>query len=66
MTNSEDCRIALANADSEETKELKRYAGKDENTAKKAEKEASEGANKNGPTGVTFKKMIESYEQNMK
>ncbi len=34
MTNSEDCRIALANADSEETKELKKYAGNKENIRK--------------------------------
>ena len=45
---------------------LKRYAGKGENQADNTEKGASKGADKNGSTGVTFKKMIESYEQSMK
>ena len=61
-----DVKIFTGERTEKYLQKLKRYAGKDENTAKKAEKGASEGANKNGSTGVTFKKMIESYEQNMK
>lgn len=61
-----DIKIFTGERTEKYLQKLKRYAGKDENTAKKAEKGASEGASKNGSTGVTFKKMIESYEQNMK
>ena len=45
---------------------LKRYARKDDNMTEAAENESPKGDNKIGSTGVTFKKMIESYEQNMK
>lgn len=61
-----DIKIFTGERTEKYLQKLKRYAGKDENTTKKAEKGASEGASKNGSTGVTFKKMIESYEQNMK
>lgn len=61
-----DIKIFTGERTEKYLQKLKRYAGKDENAAKKAEKGASKGANKNGSTGVTFKKMIESYEQSMK
>lgn len=61
-----DIKIFTGERTEKYLQKLKRYAGKGENTAKTTENGSSEGAGKNGPTGVTFKKMIESYEQNMK
>ena len=61
-----DIKIFTGERTEKYLQKLKRYAGKEENTTEKAEKEASKDDNKNGSTGVTFKKMIESYEQSMK
>ena len=61
-----DIKIFTGERTEKYLQKLKRYAGKDEKTAKNAGEGTSEGENKNGSTGVTFKKMIESYEQNMK
>jgi DNA invertase Pin-like site-specific DNA recombinase len=61
-----DIKIFTGERTEKYLQKLKRYAGKGENEAEIAEKEALKDENKNGSTGVTFKKMIESYEQNMK
>ena len=61
-----DIKIFTGERTEKYLQKLKRYAGKGENEAETAEKEALKDENKNGSTGVTFKKMIESYEQNMK
>ena len=61
-----DIKIFTGERTEKYLQKLKRYAGKGENEAETAEKEALKDENKNGSTGVTFKKMIESYEQSMK
>ena len=61
-----DIKIFTGERTEKYLQKLKRYAGKNENMAEKADNESPEGANKIGSTGVTFKKMIESYEQNLK
>ena len=61
-----DIKIFTGERTEKYLQKLKRYAGKEENSAETAGNKTSEGENKNGSTGVTFKKMIESYEQNMK
>ena len=61
-----DIKIFTGECTEKYLQKLKRYAGKNENMAEKADNESPDGANKIGSTGVTFKKMIESYEQNMK
>ena len=61
-----DIKIFTGESTERYLQKLKRYARKDENWAEAAGNESQEGDNKIGSTGVTFKKMIESYEQNMK
>ena len=61
-----DIKIFTGESTERYLQKLKRYARKDENGAEAAENDPPEGDNKIGSTGVTFKKMIESYEQNMK
>ena len=61
-----DIKIFTGESTERYLQKLKRYARKDDNMTEAAENESPEGDNKIGSTGVTFKKMIESYEQNMK
>ena len=61
-----DIKIFTGESTERYLQKLKRYARKDDNMTEAAENESPKGDNKIGSTGVTFKKMIESYEQNMK
>lgn len=61
-----DIKIFTGESTERYLQKLKRYARKDDKMTEAAENKSPKGDNKIGSTGITFKKMIESYEQNMK